>query len=172
MKTLALNLQKYISLRLNLVVYVLGYTIPFIFAGPQLVTGTIINALIFTASEKLEKKYIIPLLILPSLGAFTHGVLFGPLTIFLIYFLPFIWLGNFVMSEIFSLSRKLAYPLRVVTASFAKYILLVLAANIYFELHVVPQLFVTSMGVLQLATALLGGFLSYFIIKSLKHDRA
>ena len=96
MKTLAFNLQKYLALRLNLVIYTLGFAIPFVIAQPQLFTGTIVNALIFTASEKLDRKSLYPILFLPSLGAITHGVLFGPQTIFLVYFLPFIWLGNYL----------------------------------------------------------------------------
>jgi hypothetical protein len=171
-KSIALDFQRYVTLRLNIITYVLGYSIPFVFAQPQIITGTVVNALIFTASEKLDRKFLLPILILPSLGALTHGVLFGPQTMFLAYFLPFIWLGNYVMASIFSITKQQAYPLRVLAASISKYLLLSLAANIYYQIHIVPQLFVTSMGTLQLITACLGGFVSYFIIKSLKeYDR-
>ena len=172
MKTIALNLQRYITLRLNLITYLLGYTIPFVFAHPQIITGTVVNALIFTASEKLDRKSLLPILILPSLGALTHGVLFGPQTLFLAYFLPFIWLGNFIQASVFSLTKQQTYPSRVLAASVSKYLLLSLAANIYYQVHVVPQLFVTSMGIIQLVTACMGGLFSYFIIQSLKeYDR-
>lgn len=174
-KTIALNLQRYLTLRLNLITYFLGYMIPFMFAQPQVITGTVVNALIFTASEKLDKKSLLPILILPSLGAVTHGVLFGPQTIFLAYFLPFIWLGNFIQASVFSLAKQQTYPIRVIAASVSKYLFLSLAANIYYQIHIVPQLFVTSMGIMQLITACLGGVSSYFIIQFLKekeYDRA
>lgn len=71
-------------------IYASAFLIPAIFSAPQLVTGTMVNALLFVAAQKLTKKELYPALVLPSLGAVTHGVLFGPQTIFLYYFLPFI----------------------------------------------------------------------------------
>ncbi|OIO15088.1 hypothetical protein COV53_03595 [Candidatus Gottesmanbacteria bacterium CG11_big_fil_rev_8_21_14_0_20_37_11] len=170
MKMLVLNLQKYLALRLNLVIYILGYAIPFIIARPQFLTGTIVNALIFTASEKLDRKSLYPILFLPSLGAITHGVLFDPQTIFLVYFLPFIWLGNYLQAGVFSLARQQKYTLRVFASALSKYFLLFIAANIYYQLHIVPKMFVTSMGMIQLVTTCTGGFLSYFIIKTLRKE--
>jgi hypothetical protein len=171
-KTIALDFQRYLTLRLNVITYVLGYSVPFIFSHPQIVTGTVVNALIFVAAEKLDRKYIIPVLILPSLGAFSRGILFGPLTMFLAYFLPFIWLGNFIQARVFALTKNSKYPLRVLTASVSKYLFLSLAANIYYQVHIVPQVFVTSMGITQLITACMGGVISYFIIQLLKRGGA
>lgn len=165
MKITALNLQKELTLRLNLAIYLTGFLVPFIFTHPQLITGTVVNALIFTASEKLDKKAIWPILLLPSLGAVSRGLLFGPLTFFLIYFLPFIWLGNYLQVEVFSRLKGQKYAIRVAGAGLTKYLLLVSMANIYFGLHIVPKLFITSMGVSQLITAGLGGGLAYLWLK-------
>lgn len=171
MKTLVLNLQKYLVLRLNLVVYTLGFAIPFLFSHPQLLTGTIVNSLLFVSSEKMKRRDLYPILVLPSLGAVSHGVLFGPQTIFLVYFLPFIWLGNYVQAVLFSFTKGQSYPVRVLLAAIAKYLLLYLSANTYFRLHLVPKLFVTSMGLSQLITACLGGLLAFFLLLFLKsHD--
>lgn len=169
-KAIALNLQEYIALRLSLIVYFLGYAIPFIVAQPQLVTGTIVNALLFVSAEKLKKSYIYPILILPSLGAVTHGVLFGPQTYFLIYFLPFIWLGNYLQVNVFSFTKKQNYTVRVGAAAFAKYLFLFAVASLYYQAHIVPKVFITSMGTLQLITACLGGLLAYFILQLLKKN--
>ncbi|MCX6816645.1 MAG: hypothetical protein NTZ93_02190 [Candidatus Beckwithbacteria bacterium] len=160
MKTVALTLQRYLALRLNLVIYLAGFLIPLIFTHPQVVTGTIVNALIFTVADRLSKKALWPILILPSLGAVSRGLLFGPQTFFLIYFLPFIWLGNYVQVTVFGLTKGQSYGLRIGGAAVAKYIVLVGIANIYFRLNIVPQLFVMSMGAIQLITACLGGLVA------------
>jgi len=170
MKVIALNLRKYLLLRLNFVVYVLGFSIPFVISQPQLITGTIVNSLFFIASEKLDKKALYPVLVLPSLGAFFHGVLFGPLTLFLIYFLPFIWIGNYLQVNIFSFTKQQNYSVRILSSALAKYLLLFIAVNVYYRVHVVPQLFIVSMGVVQFTTACLGGLLAYPILQLLKKN--
>lgn len=168
MKIISLNLRKYLLLRLDLVSYVLGFSIPLLISQPQLITGTIINSLFFIACEKLDKKALYPILVLPSLGAISHGVLFGPQTIFLFYFLPFIWLGNYLQVSVFSFTKQQNYLMRILCSALVKYLLLFIAANVYYRAHVVPQLFITSMGIVQFATACLGGLLAYFILRLLK----
>lgn len=168
METIALNLRKLLTLRLNIVVYSLGFSIPFLLSQPQLVTGTIINSLLFISSERLGKKALYPILVLPSLGAISHGILFGPQTVFLFYFLPFIWIGNYFQTFIFSLTKQQNYIVRILFSGLAKYSLLSVAAGIYFGAQIVPQIFVTSMGVIQLTTAILGGLLAYPVIRSLR----
>jgi len=168
MDDFVLDLRKFLLLRLNLIVYVLGFSIPLIISQPQLITGTVINSLFFIASEKLNKNALYPILILPSLGAVSHGVLFGPQTIFLFYFLPFIWMGNYLQVNIFSLTRQQNYLIRILSSSLVKYLLLFIAANIYYKIHIVPQLFIASMGAIQFITACLGGLLAYFVLQLLK----
>jgi len=167
-ETASFDLQTYLAARLNLAIYFFGYAIPFLVAQPQLLTGTIVNALLFVSSEKLGKKSLYPILILPSLGAISHGVLFGPRTFFLAYFLPFIWLGNYLQTSVFSLAGRWNYLARVLVSASAKCLLLFAAANIYYQARIVPQIFVTSMGAVQFITACLGGLLAYFILQSLK----
>jgi len=168
MKTIALNLQKYLLLRLNFFIYCIGFTIPLLISQPQLITGTIVNSLFFVASEKLNKKALYPVLILPSLGAISHNVLFGPQTIFLFYFLPFIWIGNYLQVNVFSFTKHQNYLVRVFSSALIKYLLLFIAANIYYRVHIVPQPFIASMGIIQFSTACLGGLLAYFVLQLLK----
>jgi hypothetical protein len=167
-KTIALDFQRYLVLRLNVITYVLSYSVPFMFSHPQIITGMVVNTLIFVAAEKLDRKSLIPVLVLPSLGAFSHGILFGPQTVFLVYFLPFIWLGNFIQASVFSISKQQSYTFRVLAASLSKYFFLSLAASIYYQVHIVPQMFVTSMGIMQLITSCMGGLFSYFVIQFVK----
>ncbi|PIP14922.1 hypothetical protein COY88_02950 [Candidatus Roizmanbacteria bacterium CG_4_10_14_0_8_um_filter_35_28] len=62
---------------------------------------------LFIAVQKFSYKKILPVIVLPSLGAILNGVLFGPATIFLYYFLPFIWIGNLIL--IYSFSQLVKY---------------------------------------------------------------
>jgi len=105
--------------------------------------------------------------VLPSLGAVINGILFGPATVYLYYFLPFIWLGNLILVTIFSKVRQKNYFLAVLSSSFFKSLLLFLVANLYFSQQIVPKIFLTAMGSFQLVTALAGGAISYIIIKKI-----
>lgn len=165
MKTIIISIQKLLSVRLNLVIYALSFTLPIFISNPQWITGTVVNCLLFLTAEKLSKKESLPVVVLPSLGAVTYGVLFGPQTMFLYYFLPFIWIGNYLLMFLFSTLKNQKYFIRVAVSSFAKYLFLFLLANLYFGLKIVPKLFIVSMGTLQLVTALSGGILSFFILK-------
>ncbi|MFH1967780.1 MAG: hypothetical protein ABIJ84_00125 [bacterium] len=188
-KDLAINLPVRISeLSAGLVftaVSILSFFVPFTLGHPQWLVGTIVNACLFLGATYLPKRYFIPLAILPSLGVLARGLIFGPFTLLLIYFLPFIWLGNLVL--IFSFryvysnvlkNNRIAYLSAAFFSSSAKFIFLFLIANIYFKLSIVPALFLQLMGLNQLATALAGGLVALGIlmifrglkIKSLKID--
>lgn len=147
--------------------YASAFLIPAIFSAPQLVTGTIINALLLIASAKLSKRELLPVLILPSIGAVTHGVVFGPQTIFLYYFLPCIWLSNYLYVTLFSTRRFLV---RVLMSSIVKYFVLMIAARIYFSSGIVPAVFITSMGLVQFVTAMSGGFIASIIYERSKRS--
>ncbi|MBU0627442.1 hypothetical protein KKG31_04880 [Patescibacteria group bacterium] len=45
----------------------------------------------------LKKYAILPIILLPSLAVLARGLIFGPFTIFLLYMIPAIWLGNFLL---------------------------------------------------------------------------
>ncbi len=156
----------------NVYIYwILSFCIPLFLSSPQIITGTLINCFFFLAVDRVSKKEIIPLIILPSLGALSHGILFGPQTAFLLYFLPFIWLGNFTLVWVFSKTKSQPYILRVIVSSLLKYLFLQGFAYIYFYAKIVPQLFVSSMGYIQFFTAIGGGFIAYCITKYLVYER-
>jgi hypothetical protein len=170
MKTITLSIKKVLLLRLNIVIYFLSFSIPFVIPYSQLVIGTVVNCMLCLASQKLSKREYLPVVVLPSLGVITYGVLFGLQTVFLYYFLPFIWIGNYLLISIFSILKNQNYFTRIILSSFIKFFFLVSFANIYFGLKIVPKLFITSMGIIQLITALIGGILSYFIIQLLNNN--
>lgn len=155
-----------LSLNLSLVLVILGFFIPLLFSSPQWLIGTIVNTLLFISAERLSLKKQLPLIIFPSLGALAHGVVFGPLTIFLLYFLPFIWLGNTILVKVmsFKLINKWPFVCRLIIASFLKAGFLFFSAYFYISFHFVPSVFLVSMGFIQLVTAISGGIIVYFML--------
>ena len=88
----------------------LCFAVPFLIGHPQLFVGSVVNAALVFAALHFKKYQILPIIILPSLAVATRGLVFGPFTIFLVYLIPFIWLGNMALVwgiKYFSFQRKL-----------------------------------------------------------------
>lgn len=142
------------------VVLGLSFLIPFLISGPQLLTGTLVNCLLILGTRFVDKKNLLFISVLPSIAAVLNGLVFGKFTIFLVYFLPFIWLGNFILiKSILYLKEKLSLSLSVALGVVLKTAILFLTAFIYFNFKLVPEIFLTAMGVFQLATGMIGGIL-------------
>lgn len=151
------------------VISILSFFIPFTIGQPQWLVGTIINACLFLGVLYFPKKYFILLAVLPSLGILSRGLIFGQLTMFLVYFLPFIWIGNLILMIVFSRLIRTNNPMSffygVVGSAVVKFLFLFILVNIYFNLEIVPKIFLTAMGLNQLATALAGGLIAFTIFK-------
>ena len=161
---LSINLSAASSILIFGMLSVLCFVVPFSLGHPQWLVGSAVNASLFLAALFLPKKYFLPLALFPSLGVLARGIIFGPLTLFLVYFLPFIWLANLVLMIVFKkLLLKYNHLISVFLSAAAKFLILFLIANIYFEFHIVPKMFLQSMGTFQLFTALVGGLISFII---------
>jgi hypothetical protein len=119
----------------------------------QLIVGTIVNFCLAYAAIKVSGSMLklAPLIILPSIGAYLSGIVFGVQTSSLLYILPAIWLAN--AAYVF-----LAKERKVIEASIAKASMLFAYASGLVLLGIVPAAFLIAMGPVQLATALAGGF--------------
>lgn len=143
-----------------------SFFIPFLISGPQLLTGTIVNTLLFLFVLQLPSKKLLPIVILPSIGAVLNGILFGKFTVFLLYFLPFIWMGNYVLMQSFKgLMKKNSLFVSVVGSSFFKCALLFSIAYLFTATKIVPMIFMQLMGLFQLVTAVAGGTLALVVQK-------
>lgn len=171
MESKTIALPQSIFFLFEIAIYAVSFTVPLLVAGPQWLTGTAVNGLLFIYAMAFPKKNFVTIAVLPSIAALGHGILFGPFTPFLIYFLPFIWIGNIVLMKLFLvLNKKMYIPFAVFLSSLVKVLVLFFAASIYFQLHIVPRMFITSMGIIQLYTALAGGiigFISFRLIKKI-----
>jgi len=167
-KTSSLNLPISLSIPISTLIFIglslLSFSISFSLGHPQWLIGTIVNACLFLSVIFLPRKFILPLMILPSLGVLSRGIIFGPFTIFLVYFLPFIWLSNLFLILVFKkFFSYLNYFSSVLIAATAKFLFLFISANLYFKFSLIPKVFLQLMGINQFLTALAGGIISWVI---------
>lgn len=148
-----------------------AFAIPFSLGDSQFITGTLVNAALIFSALALPKRFFAPMIVFPSLGVLSRGLIFGPLTPFLFYFLPFIWIGNLVLIMAFkkTIARFGHFP-AVLAAALLKFTFLAICAKIFFGFGIVPRLFLTAMGANQLITALTGGALSFLFFAFYKHN--
>lgn len=150
-----------VTMPMEFLVPIVAFVIPLVVAGPQWLTGTLVNALLFLAVTALSERTVWLVIVLPSLGAVGHGALFGPFTPFLLFFLPFIWLGNLLLVRAFTFLQRAVFPsVAVVMSAALKAALLFLCALLYVRLQWVPEPFLLAMGLVQFFTAVAGGFLA------------
>jgi len=145
----------------------LAFFLPFILGHPQWLVGIIVNAYLILGATYLKGYKLLPVILLPSLGVITAGLIFGTYTIFLLYLVPFIWLGNAIYAYSYKhfTFEKMNSLLSIGIASAMKAALLFGVTFVLVSLNILPTLFLTAMGVLQLGTALVGGVIAVGIIK-------
>ena len=128
--------------------------LPLLIPKPQILLGTLINALFIFSVTRFGLKKTLPLLLVPSLLSYTQGLLFGSSTIFLLYLIPFIAISNFALVYLY-IKIKLPYVNILISASI-KALILYCAVLLLMKLTNMPQAFLQAMGMIQFITALLG----------------
>jgi len=156
---------------IEIVVYgFIGFLIPMLLGHPQLLVGSIVNSVIILSALHHRGVKPVSLFILPSLGAITRGILFGPFTILLVYMAPFIWISNFLiwitMKKLY-IDLKKNYLSSLIISSMIKASFLFLTAFLLYSLGIIPKLFLIAMGPIQLATAITGGLISLSVSKGI-----
>jgi hypothetical protein len=165
------NLQDYVlnnyTEYFEMIVYsAVCFFLPFMMSHPQLAVGTVVNAMLITAALNIKGYKLLPVILLPSVGVLTAGLIFGSFTVFLVYLLPFIWIGNAILVytfKIMKLQMKKNYILTLIIGAALKSGFLFLSALVLFKFGIIPIIFLTAMGILQLTTALSGGIAAYIL---------
>lgn len=161
-----LKLTKYRELIEIGVLSLLSFSIPLLIGHPQILVGTVVNALIVRSALSMKSWKNLPAIVLPSLGALARGVLFGPITVYLLYVVPFIWLGNFVIAILTKwLVRKYSSFFAVFFAAVCKSVAIFIPTYLFVSASILPKLFLTSMGYVQLITAVVGGTIALILTK-------
>ncbi len=149
----------------------LGFMIPLTIGHPQLLVGAAVNAFIIRAALSLPQNKALPVILTPSLGALARGILFGPYTVLLVYMIPFIWAGNYILMYAFKIKVKnnVNYFATLIAGSLAKAGLIYAAAFMLYSLKLIPAIMLPAMGLMQLATALTGGAIVYAGVKTARN---
>ena len=151
-----------------------AFFVPFLIGNPQIVVGVLVNVAIILSSVNLRKAALLPAIVLPSLAVFSRGLIFGPFTLFLLYLIPFIWMGNAILSfaiKYFYVHKKQNYFIIMLASSAVKAGFLFGIAYTLYAFHLVPALFLVSMGIIQFITAVSAGLIAHGIIKLMKNPK-
>jgi len=143
-----------------------SFSIPFLFLHEQLLVGTAVNAALILAALNIRGLRILPIIVLPSVALLIGGMAFGINTSFLVRMMPFIWLGNAALvwsiKELY-LEKKKSKWLALGVGAIGKAAFLFASAFALYSFGFVPVLFLTSMGIYQLVTAVTGGIVAFGI---------
>ena len=136
---------------------------PLFLKSPQILVGSIVNFVLFFSANRFGFKKTLPSILLPSLIAYSSNILFKGATPFILYFIPIIFLGN---SIYVLLNRYIDNKfLSVFLSSLSKSLLLYVSAVVLVNEVGLPSIFLTSMGVMQLFTGLIGGYIGLLMYK-------
>jgi len=152
--------NKYLQLSL---LYILSFSIPFLLKSPQLLVGSLVNFVLILSITQFKFKEVVPALVLPSISAYTYGLLFGGATNLLLYLIPFIVIGNAIYVLVYK-NIKVSH-LRVFLAAFFKASFLFICTYILFKTVGLPKMFLSTMGISQFVTAIVGGFFANTVIQ-------
>jgi len=142
---------------------VASFAVPFLLGHPQILVGILVNAFLVLGALHMKKYSLLPLIMLPSLGVLARWVIFWPFTMFLVYMIPLIRIGNFLLvwgMKYFYLAKSWNRFLALGVSAFIKFWLLFAVARVLVSLGFLPKIFLTTMWLLQLGTALAGGVLA------------
>jgi hypothetical protein len=151
------RMQEYAEM---LIYATISFSLPFLLGHAQLFVGSVVNCALVLAALNLRGARLLPVIILPSIGAYLAGLIFGAASSALLAMLPFIWLGNAVLVltvKYLVLDKKANRLAALGIGATAKAAFLFLAALALLSLSLVPAAFLAAMGIFQLATALSGG---------------
>src|SRR3989344_8136799 len=154
-KFLKINEYQYKNVveNIEMSVYTLvSFLLPVFIGHPQIIVGIAVNAILIMAALNLKGYKVLPVIIAPALGALMRGILFGPFTIYLVYLIPFIWIGNAILVFSFrwlKVRMNKNYFLTLIVGAVTKSGFLFLIAFLLFRLEIIPAIFLTSMGDLQ-----------------------
>ena len=150
----------------------------FIATNSQYVVGSIVNiALIFAGINLKGYKKIIGIITLPSISAICSGFIFKTASIYTVYMIPAIWLGNFALVYLYRkiyVEKKKNYILTSIIAILIKTAIIFFGFNLLTWFSVIPgegKIFQTlqlSMGMNQLVTATIAAIIVAGMVVAIK----
>lgn len=140
-------------------------------SNSQIIVGSIVNtALIMSAINIKGLKKIIGVVTMPSVSTILSGYVFGTASVYMVYMIPAIWLGNFALIYAYKfimLNKNKNYFLAGVAGIIAKVLVIFGVFELLNVFSIFPQKLVSNlqiaMGLTQLITATIGMLISFAI---------
>ena len=137
----------------------------------QYIVGSIVNTTLIVSAINLKGwGRIIPIITMPSVATVLSGLIFGPWSLPMVYMIPAIWLGNFLLVsayKLFFLKLKFNYTLTGFIGIILKFAIIFGFFTILNNIGVIPEkaagTLASAMGVTQIITATIGVFASSII---------
>lgn len=154
-------------------------TTSIISTNSQLVVGTIVNtALVTTAINLKGWPKILGVITMPSISTILSGYVFGTASVYMVYMIPAIWLGNFALIysyKLLMLGKEKNYFVAGIVGIIVKVAIIFALFNIINLFGVFPEKLITNlrnaMGLTQLITATLGVLVGFIIYKLEKRTK-
>lgn len=145
----------------------------------QYIVGALVNsALIVSALTVKGWKSIIALVTVPSISALTSGLVLNVASIFTVYMIPAIWLGNMAIIygiKYLHIQKNINYIVSVAIGIIAKVTLIFGGFNLLTVLINIPTpvsaVLSTAMGINQVITAVIGSVLAYGTVKLIYREK-
>jgi len=141
----------------------------------QYVVGSLVNTGLIVAAINIKGwKKIVSIITLPSISAMGSGLIFKSASIYTVYMIPAIWLGNFALVYLYKylyVNKNINYILSSVLAIIAKVAIIFVGFNLEVLTNIIPQgtkvveMLKVAMGMNQLITATVGCIIAFGIVK-------
>lgn len=139
----------------------------------QLIIGTIVNATLVTAAINLKGwAKILGIVTMPSISTILSGYVFGTASVYMVYMIPAIWIGNFALIysyKFLMLGKNKHYFLAGIVGIIVKVAIIFALFNLINLFGVFPEKLVenlrNAMGITQFITATLGVIVAFVIYK-------
>lgn len=139
----------------------------------QLIVGSIVNtALIVTAINLKGWKKVLGVVTMPSISTMLSGYVFKSASVYMVYMIPAIWVGNFALVyayKLIMLSKEKHYFLAGIIGVIAKVLVIAAGFMLLKAFNIFPAKLVTTlqtaMTTTQLITASIGTFIAFAIYK-------
>ena len=137
----------------------------------QLIIGSIVNTALVVAAINLKGwKKIIGVVTMPSISTILGGYVFKSASVYMVYMIPAIWLGNFALVYSYKailLGKQKNYFLAGIVGIIIKVAIIFASLNILNLFGIFPEKLVstlqTNMGAVQAITATIGVVIAFVI---------
>ena len=182
------DFSKGIDIMQTILIFLIALLVPTFFGGilskifgstsvistnSQLIVGTIVNAALVVSAINLKGwAKILGVVTMPSISTILSGYVFGTASVYMVYMIPAIWIGNFALIysyKFLMLGKNKHYFLAGIVGIIVKVAIIFALFNLINLFGVFPEKLVenlrNAMGMTQLITATLGVIAAFVIYK-------